>query len=280
MSEVTNSRLNQQVYNAGGGDITPNQVAKVICALLPRGILIGGFGEKGDLLTVRYNDYKKDLNTWILDFYEFQFINEPLLAKPERVVAVFVGGDKNIIIPGALYENAAAETWLKKIHYVESIELIAGYNLPEDSAKYVYAWPSTIKSLIIRYFTNARVFPLAAYQFHKTQQQGYNIHCCVTTDQVYATLYRDGELQWHQVFNYETGEDIAYHIKLLCKQSRIDAKDVKVYCTLFGKVPAYAVDQLSQYITLEREKNDLINTSEKNWIGSISLLQRLYQCAL
>ena len=61
------------------------------------------------------------------------------------------------------------------------------------------------------------------------------MQCCVTCNQVYATFYKNQELKWHQIFYYDTAEDIAYHIKLLCKQSNENVARVMQH--LEGVIP-------------------------------------------
>ncbi len=156
MSEVINNNLNQQVYTIHNSDALLNQVDKVFCVLLPRGVLIAGFSDRGDLLMIRYSDYKPDLPIWILDFFEHQFINEPLLTDSTKVTAVFIASDKSYIVPDTLYSEETAQEWLKKLYYIEINETIATYPLRDDKAVFVYAWASAIESLVNRYFTKAK----------------------------------------------------------------------------------------------------------------------------
>jgi len=280
MSEVTNNTLNQQVYNVHSGDALLGQVVKVVCILLPRGLAVGGFSDRGDLLMIRYNDYKKNLPTWILDFYEHQFLNEPLLAAPHKVIATFVASDKSLLVPKAIYGEATAEKWMKKIHFVEGNEVISVYNLREDKANYLYAWPAAIKSLMTRYFTNSKILPLAAYQFHRPYKADCSLQCSITSDQVYATLYNHKKLYWHQVFNYQNAEEVAYHFKLLCRQHNIQQENMTFQCTVTNRGLVNIVTELSQYFPGLKDGSGNIGTTDSTWTPTIYLLQQLYACAL
>ena len=159
MSTITNSTLNEQVYKVHTGENLISQVARVNIVLMPRAVTVAGFSERGDLLMIRYNDYKKSLPQWIIDFFEHQFLNDELLSAPHKVTSVFIASDKGILVPDVLYKSAEAEKWLRTLYYVESNEVVSEFHLREDKAHYIYAWPSAIKSLVSRYFTKAKPLP-------------------------------------------------------------------------------------------------------------------------
>jgi hypothetical protein len=280
MLEGANTSSNQQIYNVHSADSLMTQVVQVICVLMPRGLIVAGFSERGDLLMIRYNDYKKSLPTWILDFYEHQFINEPLLSQPEKITAAFVASDKGFIVPEVLYDATTAEKWMKKIHFVEGSEVMAVHHLREDGAYYMFAWPAAIKSLMIRYFPKARIYPFATYQFYKPYKSESSLQCCITSEQVFATLYSNRNLAWHQIFSYETAEDIAYHIKLLCQKTNLDPEKVTLQCTMTSKGLYNTLSELTQYFPDLKDGSGNVGANDRTWTGAIHLLQQLYACAL
>jgi len=280
MSEITNSAINYHAYNVHDGDTLMSQVAKVICILLPRGLTVAGFSEHGDLLMIRYGDYNRTLPTWILDFYEHRFIDEPLLSRPENVIATFVASDKYMIIPEAVYDENEAIKWLNKMFFVEGNEVLAVHRLSEDKAKYMYAYPGVMKSLVNRYFTNSKLLPLSTYQFYKPYKADTSLQCTITQEHVFATLYRNRLLHWHQVFSYNTGEDIAYQLKLMCKQLRINADAIDMQCTVAYRGLNPILNDVIQYFPNIRENDVNATANNRQWAGTISLLQQLYACAL
>jgi len=280
MSELTNTSLSQQSYNIHAGDNLITQVSKVICILMPRGLMVSGYSDRGDLLMIRYSDYKKSLPAWILDFFEHQFINEPLLSISNKIAAVFIASDKGLVVPNLLYDQVSAEKWMKKIHFVEGNEIISVHTLHEDRANYLFAWPAAMNSLMVRYFPKAKILPLAAYQFYKPYKTENALNCCITNDQAFATLYVNRALYWHQVFNYQTAEDIAYHIKLLCNQHKIDADTLSIQVTATSKTPVETINELMQFFPNLKEGSGSVASGDKNFTSTIYLLQQLYACAL
>lgn len=280
MSEITNSAINYHAYNVHEGDTLMSQVAKTICILQPRGLTVAGFSEHGDLLMIRYGDYNRTLPMWILDFYEHRFIDEPLLQRPENVIATFVASDKYLVIPEPVYDEIEAVKWLNKLFFVEGNEVLSVHRLAEDKARYMYTYPGTMKSLVGRYFVNSKLLPLSSYQFYKPYKADSSLQCTITQEHVVATLYKNRLLHWHQVFAYENGEDIAYQLKLLCKQLRINPDAVDMQCTVAYRGLNPIMNDVAQYFPNIRENEATETPHGRQWAGTISLLQQLYACAL
>ncbi|MBS1777085.1 MAG: DUF3822 family protein [Bacteroidetes bacterium] len=280
MSEISNSTINYHTYSLHEGDTLLTQVAKVICILQPRGLTVAGFSEHGDLLMVHYGDYSQTLPTWILDFYEHRFLDEPLLFNPDNVIAVFVVSDKYLLIPDELYDEGEAVKWLNKLYFVEGNEVLSCHHLQENSSKYMFAYPGTMKSLIGRYFTRARVLPLAMYQFFKPYRSDHSIQCTITQEHAVATLYKNRSLHWHQVFEYQNGEDIAYQLKHACRQFRINPDTAELNSTVAYRGLNYVLNDLCQYFPQTREFDQTTATNNRQWAATLSLLQQLYSCVL
>ncbi len=279
MGEINNSTINYQAFNLHDGEALIEQVARVICVLLPRGIIAAGFSEHGDLLMIRYGEYSNALPAWILDFYEHRFIDEHLLHDPDKVIATFVASDKYLVVPEDFYDEGAAVKWLQKIFFVEANELLASHRMQEDKARYLYAWPGTIKSLIGRYFTASKTLPLSSYQFYKPFKTESSLQCCITPEHVFATLYKNRALHWHQVFHYESGEDIAYQIKLLCKQQKLNPDTLDIHYTIAYRGLNNVLHEMAQFFPNMRDVEGG-SSAGRQWAHTISLLQQLYACAL
>ena len=273
---ATNNNINQQVYNAREDESLLNDMAHVICILAQRALVIAAYDSNGALLTSHYTDYKNNLPVWGLDFFEHQFINEPLLKDQSKVKAVFLGGEKHLIVPDDLYDKTQALEWMRKIHFVEPKDLVQAWDLTDDKAQYMLASPISIAELIKIYFKNAEVLPLSIYQFDNAPADDAHISCCITNEQVYATFYRNKELLWHQCFDYTTAEDIAYHLKVRCHESKMAAWNVMLHCTALNATAFDVVNELSQYFS--RFTIGAADVTDYRWAPAVSLLQQLYQC--
>ena len=280
MSEITNNPLNEQIYKVHTGTNLVAQIARVNIILMPRGMTVAGFSDRGDLLMIKNNDYKRALPPWIIDFFEHQFLNEEMLSAPHKVTAVFIANDKNLLVPDTLYKGQDAEAWLRKLYYIEANEVVNTHQMREDQAFYLYAWPSAIKSLINRYFTKAQVFPFSIYQFHKPFKAECNLQCALTADKAFATLYKDRHLHWHQAFSYKSAEDIVYQIKHAISEYGLSETPVHIQCTVANKNLAPHITELLQFFPGLKDGTGNVVTNERTWTSNIYLLQQLYACGL
>lgn len=280
MAEITNSPSNEQIYKLHNSDNLIAQIAKIVIVLMPRGMSVAGFSDRGDLLMIKNNDYKKALPQWIIDFYEHKFLNDQMLSAPHKVTSVFVASDKNLLVPELLYKPHDAEEWLKKMHFIEANEIVTTHHMREDKAYYLYAWPSAIKSLINRYFTKTKILPFSTYQFYKPFKAECSLQMSLTADKVYATLYKNRELCWHQVFDYKTSEDIVYQVKHMAQEYAVDTNSMAVQCTVANKSLADHVTALLQYFPGLKDGTGTVVTNERSWMSNIYLIQQLYACGL
>lgn len=280
MAEITNSPSNEQIYKLNNDDNLISQIAKIVIVLMPRAVSVAGFGSRGDLLMLKNNEYKKALPQWIIDFYEHQFLNDQMLSAPHKVTSVFVAGDKNLLVPETLYKPHDAEAWLKKMHFVESNEVVNTHHLREDKAYYLYAWPSAIKSLVNRYFTKTKILPFSAYQFYKPFKAECAMQLSLTSDKVYATLYKNRELHWHQVFSYKSSEDVVYQLKHAAKEYDVDTATMNIQCTVANKNLTEHVKEMLQFFPGLKDGTGTVVSSERSWMSNIYLIQQLYACGL
>ncbi|MCB0696847.1 MAG: DUF3822 family protein, partial [Chitinophagaceae bacterium] len=248
--------------------------------LMPRAVSVAGFSDRGDLLMIKNNEYKKTLPQWIIDFFEHQFLNDQMLSAPHKVTSVFVATDKNLLVPETLYKPHDAEAWLKKLHYVESNEIVTTHHLREDKAYYLYAWPSAIKSLINRYFTKSKILPFSTYQFYKPFKAECSLQMALTSDRAFATLYKNRELTWHQVFNYKSSEDIAYQVMHAANQFGIEQGLMAIQCTVANKELAPHITDMLQFFPGLKDGTGTVVTNERGWVSNIYLIQQLYACGL
>lgn len=279
MSEILNSSINYHTFNVHDGDSLHKQVEKVVCVIMPRGFAFAGFSNHGDLLMMRYGDYDPELPPWILDFYEHHFLDEPMLADPMNVVATFIASDKYLIAPDFVYNETEATEWIKKLFFVEANEEVIVHPLHDDKAKYLYTIPTTVKNLVGRYFTASKILPLTAYQFYKPYKSDTNIQCVITPEQVFATMYKNRVLQWHQVFPFQVGEDIAYHLHLLCKEHKTSVENVELKCTVAFRGLNPIMNDMAQYFPNIKDGDANVVSSNEQWAPSISLMQQLLSCA-
>jgi hypothetical protein len=272
-----NKNTFEQVYNVREDEDLAAKVSQVICVLLQRGIMVAGFSPTRELLVIHYTGYNATKPVWALDFFEHIFMQETLFASREKVKGVFILSDRNLIVPDDLYEEKEAGKWLRRIHYTEPKEAIEACNLEEDKATYLYAIATGIQELIKINFKKATVLPAPVYHFRNARKQSLYLQCCITADQVCATLHNYSQLLWHRAFDYTCAEDIAFGIKHLCMENNISPSKIAFRCDAVSAAEHEVLTTLSQYFPGIRSGKGAIN---KNWDAAISLSQLLLECVL
>lgn len=271
-----NNNIYEQVYNAQEDETSSSRVALVICLLIPRGMFTAGFSINKELLTIHYSGYNKNKPIWGLDFFEQLMANEPLLLAKEKVKGVFVSNNKNLVVPEELYAENEAKNWLKYLYFIEKRDVINTFPLENDKAQYVYSIPVDIAELIKINFKKTPLVPLPFHHFNMEQINSLYLQCTISSDQVVATLHNYSQLLWHKVFDYISAEDIAYEIKLLCKENYIDAAKLNIVCNSLCQSEYDVVNELTQYFPHVKAGNGL--TIHNRWDPAISLAHQLFEC--
>ena len=274
---VANSvNTNEQVYNLHEDESISSQVTHVICVLVQRGMLTAGFSADKELLMLHYTGYNKSKPIWELDFFEHLFVQEPLLAVREKVKGVFILTDKNLVIPDDFYDENEAGNWLRHIHFTEPNDVNLSYSLDEDNAQYLFAVPLSITELVKINFKKAALLPLPVYYFKNTNRQSLYLQCCITGEQLCATLHNYSQLLWHRIFDYTSAEDIAFAINQLCIENHISSSDISLNCNTTSATEYDVLNELSRYFPAIKDGNG--NTIRTRWDAVICLAQQLFAC--
>lgn len=266
-------------YRANEHDTVLSEVSRVICVLLPRSFLIAGFNGDGHVAMARYNSYEHTDPAWDKDFFEQEFMNEPLLGVPQQVRAVFIGSREGMLIPSTLYNEGEARKWMTKLQSVCPDDVLHSYGAESADAQYAFALPAAMDKLLRRYFGETPVLPLAAYQFYKPVKAGYILQCFAAEDVVTASLHQLGRLLWHQQFTYSGVEDIAWQAVYVCRELHIPRIDLQIQLTMLCDDCYDLGPELERYFPKIKWSLSLAK-DEGRWAPVLYLLQQLYVCAL
>ncbi len=263
----------RQVYNVREDEQLLTGLHRVTCVFARRAVLAIGYDANNELLSLHYAGYGKERPVWELDFFEQLFHQEPLLLKHDKITNVFVLTSSEMMVPEALYNKEAAEQLFNTIHFVEPNDVIAHYEVRNPGARYLYNIPHGINELIRISCHKANVRPLAACQLGNAAP----LQCILSGEQACVTLQNNGKLLWHKVFDYAQAEDVAYEIKLVCKEHNINADKLAIACGCASTTEYAAVNALSQYFGgIKGSDGQYIKSL---WGPTLSLVKQLETCA-
>ena len=271
-----NQNIYRQIYNVREDEHILSWTEYVTCVFTRRGLLAAAFNSSNELLSMHYTGYGKERPAWDLDFFEPLFTQEPILVKHELIKRVFFCTERNMIVPNELYDRTEAEHWLKQIHFIEPTDVIEHYPLKEQKANYIYAVPHYMRELVRINSGHAVVIPLPAYQFsHKSTQHTY-LQCFISCEQACVSLYHLNALIWHRVFEYTQAEDIAYEIRVVCREHKIAADKLTVACNALSATEYAIANELSQYFTAITTGDG--HSIKSLWSPVMSLIKQLSSC--
>jgi hypothetical protein len=276
-SEIINNVLRRQYVAHKGNDLI-SQVHRVICIVTPDGFVSAGFHPSGEILIV--NSCTLEASHWNAAFIEFEILNDPLLAAPELIKGIFVAATKNIIIPNALYtDESNAKQWLSSTFHCEVDEKISVQALDKCNAYISFSYPQVIQDIFNKYTSDITIKPLNLIHFKNSVSVENLLQCTITDSYAIGTLHLKKLLHWHQTFEFENAEDIAYKLAAACQQFGIDIQEFQISCTTTSIEQYVILKKLQHYIpSLHHKKTGIADIISPEWSSTIHLFQQLYSC--
>lgn len=277
MTEIIKTAVNKQQY---AGPETGNLMAsvkKIILVIGPRSLMAVGYGDSGTVLGIRYTDYNNVPGDWISDFYEHQFITEPMLSDGDKITSVFISTDRTMLVPSVLYNTDAATKWIGKTQLVEADDIVSAWQADSDKAQVVYVWPQMIQDLLKRYFPKTKVLPLNAVQLGKTGKKVNQVKCIIGAQLANIAIYVEGKLACCETIPYTAAEDIAYRIQHVLRAHGLDTAEVIAMAT--GTELVLVIGRLAQYFPELTVGNEANYMTQNSWEAALALSRQLYTCA-
>lgn len=271
MSSDLNKNITRTDYQAHSGDTILSEVKSIICVAMPGAMVAAGYDEKGNVLLI--HGARDTQPVWSAAFIEHELLNDPLLLVPEMIKAVFIVSDKNLIIPSELFSDAAiARKWMSDIFHCEHGNKLELHNMEAAQSWCCFEYPEEIQQIFNKYIHGVKLLPINYLHFRCSKHANNKIQCSVLYGSAVATLYHNGILHWHQTFEYETAEDIAYRLALACRSFNIDHHSYKVEFTSLSNDLQPFLNRLREFFPEGTEN------VAADYGTTITLFQQLYSC--
>lgn len=276
-SDITNHILRRQ-YLAYKGDDLLSQVQRVICVITPNAFVSAGFHPSGEVLVV--DSSLLDASRWNASFIEYELLNDPLLAAPEQIRSIYVASVKNIIIPDELYSSEdIARQWLKALFHCEADEQTEVHHLERNETHTCFSYPESIRDIFGKYTSGLSILPLNLTHFSNNGGAESLLQCTVTDGYAIGTLHHKNTLHWHQTFEYQNAEDIAYKLASACRHFGIDLQSCSLNINATSIEQHTILKKLNQYLPALQSKAGISDLISPEWSATIRLFQQLYACA-
>ncbi len=194
--------------------------------LWDNGICIAGYGLEGNVLTAKVYNYLH----WNIAAIESVFMNEPLVAGPQPVTHIWIADERSMVIPRHLYEQQAAEEWLRRFHFIEQGEQIKATEVGQGLAAVVnYPVPEKLLLLVHKYFAEAKVEALSGMVL--CQDLATEKDCAdliFLGEKAILTIYKQGSLQLHQVTEAGHINNLLYKMAAICQELALQQEELTV----------------------------------------------------
>lgn len=181
---------------------------------------------------------------------EIVYHNEWLAKLYNKVVITYNFPD-SILVPEQVYEEGLNKTSLELVYgdlnkgdtFNDRLEQWGVYN--------VYRVPVVLHQLMNGHFPKGCFFHYTSVFLKCKKQQevltaGDEVELVFYPNKMFFSLFRDGRLQLVQTFEYETAEDISYHLLNTCRRFAVDCEKVSL------KVSGLLDDHSSVYSELQK----------------------------
>lgn len=136
------------------------------------------------------------------------------------------------IIPGHYYHPEINDSISRLMYGEDGSELVFREQIKDTDMHNVYRVPKEIHSMLKEKFTGSQYWHIYTLMLlspdvkqHSTEN---NIHTVFYHDHFIAAYFANNGLQLIQTFHYQTPEDAAYYLLLICRQFNINQKDMSL----------------------------------------------------
>lgn len=269
--------ITMQSFHAHQGSELQKQVHHVICLISQQKFISVGYHPSGEALVI--NEYTTSFENWDNQSLSKAIQNDTLCAKSENIKAIFFSSHKNILIPETLFNKNDAAVWLSSMFFISKNEAILDFKISSNKTRCCYAIPKQWLEAISSLGTDIQLLPVSACHFKDNMID--IIQCSIDYKYVTISIHKNSELVCYHTFEYETVEDIVYHLTNACHNKSIDIKDIMISIGTCSSELNNTQKILKEYFpNTVFKKAILSDVIAPHWSSTILLLQKLNACVL
>lgn len=161
---------------------------------------------------------------------ELIYHNEWLARSYNKVTVVYYFPE-SILVPEEIYDDSLNKTSLDLMYGDLNRGEVLTDKLTDRNLYNVYRVPSALHQLLGAHFPKGHFFHAYTVVLKRKKQiapkaEGDEATLVFYPNKLLFGLFRNGELQIMQTFEYETAEDVAYHLLNACRQFNVDCEQI------------------------------------------------------
>lgn len=168
-------------------------------------------------------DHQEDFSTFFLGVVnESKRFNSQI--KKTRVRYNF---KESLLVPTIYYNASLNKEMLDLLYGENDLMIIKSDEVKEVGVYNIYRIPKSLDALLKNHFS-------AIEEKHSTSKQirsdviGDHLFCIVSHNRIKVFLYKGNKLQIVQQFNYQSFEDVIYHLLNICEQHSMNPSEIKL----------------------------------------------------
>lgn len=187
------------------------------------------------------------------------------------------------LVPTAFYQPEIQKEMLDCLYMPDADAEVLASNLDSFNAHLIYRVPAKIRALLKERFPAAVSNHTQALVLPKLQSNGNILYCNVRQHTTRIVLFKDGQLQITNYYDFVTPTDVAYQLLNICTQFKVLPQDLVLSLSGFIDKNSNLYDELYKFfpeLILETpEAVTLAAAIEQYPLHFFSHLTRLLQCA-
>lgn len=189
--------------------------------------------------------FKQNSNNDLAEGLKKIFAEQKLLNKNYNKVSISYSMPQSILVPGEFYKPELNSDMLNSIHGDIGEGIIFTDKIGDKNIYTVYRIPSTVHHAVTSRFPLAQFSHQYSYLVKSLPESGNILQAIFYQEKFIAVLVKDGKLQILQTYNYNTAEDITYHLLNICSQ--FEVSDVKLELSGMIENDSTLFDEIHKY---------------------------------
>jgi hypothetical protein len=162
------------------------------------------------------------------------------------------------IVPSELYNDESRNSMTTLLYGDDSNDILFGEEVKGRDMHNAYRVPRDIHSLLKEKFKGGQYWHIYTLMLlcgngqHPTKEKV--IRTVFYHDKFIAAFYNNDQLQLIQTFNYQTPEDVAYYLLLVCKQFNFGQQDIALFVSGLIDSQSALYTELLKYFAYVQEE--------------------------
>ena len=134
---------------------------------------------------------------------------------------------ESLLVPTIYYHVSLNKEMLDLLYGENDLTIIKSDEVKEVGFYNIYRIPKALDDLLNNHFCAIEEKHSTSNQI-RTDVNGNQLFCIVSHNRIKAFLYKGNNLQIVQQFNYQSFEDVIYHLLNICEQHSMNPSEVKL----------------------------------------------------